>query len=63
LLLQKLISTDILGYRNSVDDLMLRAVTLNVYRKHIRKLDLNSRVELAAMLASGAVTGAVMIKR
>jgi hypothetical protein len=24
---------------------------------------LNSRVELAAMLASGAVTGAVMIKR
>jgi hypothetical protein len=63
LLLQKLISTDILGYRNSVDDLMLRAVTLNVYRKHIRKLALNSRVELAAMLASGAVTGAVMIKR
>jgi DNA-binding NarL/FixJ family response regulator len=28
-----------------------------------RKLDLNSRVELAAMLASGAVTGAEMIKR
>jgi DNA-binding CsgD family transcriptional regulator len=28
-----------------------------------RKLDLNSRVELAAMLASGAVSGAEMIKR
>jgi DNA-binding CsgD family transcriptional regulator/tetratricopeptide (TPR) repeat protein len=28
-----------------------------------RKLDLNSRVELAALLASGAVTGAEMIKR
>jgi DNA-binding CsgD family transcriptional regulator len=47
------------------------ARTINVTRRTVefhvanifRKLDLNSRVELAAMLASGAVTGAEMIKR
>lgn len=47
------------------------ARTINVTRRTVefhvanifRKLDLTSRVELAAMLASGAVTGAEMIKR